>query len=228
MSDVAIKPGAKKPVLMPLTWYSRQVQEVLDNKYTSSHYWTGQYTTFFWLRLLAIAVYLALPVSLIAITLWTLVGYAAILAIPASHAYARRGISRQHNRVLAYNSYAKLKDGWKSHGHALYTQVWNHDCDGSKINGRDQYDEVWDDKRRRYVTKLVSNPRTHVECEHCDKRIVELAKLLGSQRQISDKLADSIGSELISASESFRKAVTEAGERQQSALMNEIQKSISS
>lgn len=194
MSGIAVKPGASKLLVQGTTYTSRRWAQL--KKANPHHYsWSGPMMVFVWKRIPIIIAALVLPVSLIAITLWTLLGYLWLLYFPVAAMYRKAKSSSRYTDVQAYKAFSKLKDQWREHGVVFYRQVWDHTCSGNKTE--------W----RKYGDRSL-----YTDCGYCDKRLKELFLLVQSQESVESEIDETVTDSLFDASRAFRIAVEEGRE----------------
>jgi len=165
--------------------------------------WSKAYMWMVWSRVVTLIVMGVLPVALIALTPWTLLGYVALAGIPTRAALASGKTSSKFTDVKAYNIASQLKDNWKSYGDAFYKQIWEHRCKGEEVGYSYYSDMDYNTGERR------RNPLQHTNCVYCDKRLVELHALLDSQNETELKIRVPIENQIFESSEQFRKAISD-------------------
>lgn len=210
---VAIAPGTKGLAKIAANDQAKWRAAKADN---TRYDWSAAYTKLVWTRVFLILLMVALPVSFIAITPWALAGYAALGAIPLRSALASGKVHGNYVDTTAYGFASQLKDGWKDHGDVFYKQIWDHGCNGSERSRDYYYDYEYDDDGRRVKRRVP----TYTDCEHCEKRLKELAALVESQLKTELKLKSPIEEQLFESSEQFRKAV--ADQMKGSNIMRQI------
>lgn len=217
MSDIAIAPGVKGITRLAVNDRAKwRVAKDANTRYD----WSVAYTKLVWSRVFLILLMVALPVSLIALTPWTLMGYLALGAIPVRSALASGKVHTNYVDTKAYELSSQLKDGWKDHGDVFYKQIWEHGCDGS-FRGVSSYDWDYDDRGRRTRRDVPE----YTNCDHCEKRLKELSALVKSQKETELKLKAPLDEQLFESSEQFRKAV--ADQLEQPNIMRQISEGVS-
>lgn len=205
MTDVAVHPDKKR-----VGKFSSTIIRIYTNPPKKIEYysWTTEYMNWFWTRVGVSLLLLGLPVAFIWLSVWTLMGYASLVAIPlAIHSGKQKTDSRDSTRK-AYFYYSKLTGEWKNHGDIFYRQVWGHDCDGRARDSCYCYGDC--------------DCSAIVACHRCDKRLLELRKLYESQKKIDDKTQDEISQTFFESSAEFRNSVEDFMHTRESDVMKEI------
>lgn len=180
----------------------------VKNGYITS--WSDEYFKWFWRRVGVTLILLGVPTALVWLTMWSLLGYAMVLAVPIALAVAKNKTDGRYSTRKAYGYFSQLKSGWRDHGEVFYRQIWSHDCSGNEKQYGGCYC-VGTCKCKKYLS-----------CTHCDKRLVELTELYDSQKSVEDKTQDEVSASFFEASKEFRLAAAETMQDKQAALMKEI------
>ena len=167
------------------------------------YYWNYDYTIAFWKRIGITLILLGLPVALISLTTYSLLGYLALLAIPAGVKVGKGKIHHTEADNRAAMFYANLNGKHAEFGDLLRKQIWDHNC-GRKGN-----------------VNYGHKARTYVYCEYCDNRLVELYHLEQSVLKEKARQVTLVDDAVLESSREWRKAMDEQPDM--SELMKEIE-----
>lgn len=189
----ALSPTTPK-IAKPFIWYADTRDQARRNM--RSYEWGSEFSAFFWKRTICLIVALVLPVSLLAISPWVLMGYLWIAMLPVGSTLIAKNSSSEYADIEAHAVFTKLKDGWAEHGKVLYGQIWEHDCGRKR---KVEYSYTYGDRRDDRI----------IFCEDCDVRLKELNALLDSQKSVERSIRSETSDLAIESSQEFRKAIKE-------------------